>query len=102
MEARVAQLEAQLSAAAEKVANLESALVSARRIGAAIGVLMTVRRVTEDEVFDVLRVASQNTNRKLRDVAEDVLYAGDIGDLTPEPDTVGTRTAVRAWTAPGA
>lgn len=58
------------------IANLESALVSARRIGAAIGVLMASQRVTDDQAFRLLVRASQSRNRKLRDIAEDVVLTG--------------------------
>jgi hypothetical protein len=58
--------------------HLDRALVSGRRIGAAIGILMASRRLTEQQAFDALRVASQRGNRKLRDVAEDVLLTGEL------------------------
>jgi len=45
-------------------------------IGTAIGILMAVRGITEPEAFDLLRVVSQHTNRKLRDIAEDVVRLG--------------------------
>ena len=59
---------------AEEVAQLREALVSNRRIGMAMGILMRDRNVDEQEAFAVLRRISQNSNRKLRDVAEDVIY----------------------------
>jgi AmiR/NasT family two-component response regulator len=34
---------------------------------------MNQRHVTDEQAFDILRRTSQNTNRKLRDVAEDVI-----------------------------
>jgi ANTAR domain-containing protein len=61
-----------------KIANLEIALVSARRIGAAMGTLMGRHGLTDDPAFDRLRGNSQNTRRKLRDVAEDVLLTGTL------------------------
>ena len=45
----------------------------------AIGILMSQRRFTRQEAFDVLRVASQNSNRKLADIAVEV---ADTGTLT--------------------
>jgi GAF domain-containing protein len=61
---------------------LTLALQSNREIGAAIGVVMTRLLVTRDQAFDLMRIASQRTNRKLRDVAQDVLDSGtlDIGE----------------------
>lgn len=58
--------------------HLNVALVSGRRIGAAIGILMASRRLTEQQAFEALRVSSQRGNRKLRDVAEDVLLTGEL------------------------
>jgi len=59
-----------------QVQQLEAALLSNRRIGVAMGIIMARTHMTVDEAFDELRVASQNSNRKLRDVAEDVIYEG--------------------------
>jgi AmiR/NasT family two-component response regulator len=42
-------------------------------IGQAKGILMARQGVSGDEAFDVLRRASQRQNRKLRDVATDVV-----------------------------
>ena len=69
-----------LAAAAEReqLEQLRQAVASNRVIGTAIGILMTVRRIPEGEAFDVLRVASQHTNRKLRDSAEDIVRLGVV------------------------
>jgi hypothetical protein len=58
--------------------NLETALGTSRRIGAAVGVLMARRLVTYDDAFELIRATSQNLNRKVRDVAEHVLQTGDL------------------------
>ena len=58
--------------------HLEKALASNRRIGMAIGILMSRRQLTEQEAFDCLRIESQRRNVKLRDIAETVIYTGDI------------------------
>ena len=71
-----------LAQAENQVANLETALASNRRIGAAIGVLMASRRVTSEEAFALLRMASNKSNRKLRDVADRVVLTGSL-DLVP-------------------
>jgi hypothetical protein len=65
-----------------RVHNLEKALASNRRIGMAIGVLMNAHKLTDEQAFDLLRIASQNTNRKLADVAEDVVETGML-DVSP-------------------
>jgi hypothetical protein len=44
---------------------------------------MALRRITADEAFDMLRARSQQSNRKLRDIAEEVILTGTIG--APEP-----------------
>ncbi len=62
----------------DKITHLEVALASCRRIGAALGVIMATRKVTEEQAFQVLRGASQDRNRKLRDLADDVLLTGAI------------------------
>jgi len=58
--------------------HLNRALLSGRRIGAAMGILMASRRLTEQQAFDALRVASQHSQRKLRDLADDVLLTGEL------------------------
>lgn len=62
----------------DDVANLQVAMTSNRRIGAAIGVLMTSRHITEESAFALLREASQHANRKLRDIAEAVILTGAL------------------------
>lgn len=66
----------------ENARNLRTALESNREIGVAMGVLMATMKLTREQAFDLLRIASQNTNRKLRDVARDV---GDTGSLELPP-----------------
>lgn len=72
----IAALEAQAVIDQGEIANLKIALNSARRIGAALGIIMVTHKVTEEKAFAALRTASQHTHRKLRDVAEDVLLTG--------------------------
>jgi hypothetical protein len=57
----------------EQVRQLTAALASNRRIGMAMGIVVRQLDVDEDEAFDVLRRMSQESNRKLRDVAEDII-----------------------------
>jgi AmiR/NasT family two-component response regulator len=56
-----------------EVTQLKVARDSNRRIGMAMGIVMSQQQVDETVAFDMLRRISQNTNRKLRDVAEDVI-----------------------------
>ena len=60
----------------ENVVNLEHAVQSNRGIGVAMGVLMNTYKITQTEAFDLLRMASQNTHRKLVEVAEGVTDTG--------------------------
>ena len=70
-----------LDQAERRAANLQAALASNRQIGTAMGILMQQRKVTEAEAFDQLRRASQTANRKLRDVADDVVLTGTLPPL---------------------
>ncbi|HEX8080256.1 MAG TPA: ATP-binding protein [Jatrophihabitans sp.] len=67
-----------LNRAEDKVANLERALASNRQIGAAMGILMTRLKLTDEQAFDLLRKTSQNRHRKLRDIAEEVTITGEL------------------------
>jgi hypothetical protein len=68
---------------------LSTALQSNRDIGAAMGVLMARLLVTREQAFDLMRIASQRTNRKLRDIALEVLDRGTLAYLE-EPRTPGS------------
>jgi AmiR/NasT family two-component response regulator len=72
-----------LAAERERASNLAIALVSNRHIGAAIGVLMAFRNITEDQAFKLLRQTSQRTRRKLREVAEEVTRTGVLPESQP-------------------
>ena len=65
-----------------EVEQMRAALGTSRRIGAAIGIVMAARRVTEDGAFAILRQASQDTNRKLRAPADDIVATGDVSALS--------------------
>jgi GAF domain-containing protein len=56
--------------------HLRLALESNRQIGVAMGVLMSRQHVTRQQAFDLLRIASQHTHRKLADIAMDVSETG--------------------------
>lgn len=62
--------------ASDRAENLMKALESNRDIGVAMGVLMQTHRFTREQAFDVLRVASQDSNRKLADIAAEVAETG--------------------------
>ena len=68
-----------------RAANLHRALMSNRRIGVAIGILMARGQCTEDQAFAAMCEASQALNRKLRDLADDVALTGTLPDLPTPP-----------------
>lgn len=72
----------ELAEARRRVANLELALQTNRRIAMAIGIIMARRGLPEDGAFEVLREASQQTHRKLRDIADDIVYTGVVPNVS--------------------
>jgi len=67
--------------------NLRLALESNREIGIAMGVLMSRHHVQKQAAFDLLRMASQHTHRKLRQIAMEVAETGTLDFPLP----VGSR-----------
>jgi hypothetical protein len=65
----------------DRAEHLVRALGSNREIGMAMGIIMAKHLVTSEEAFMVLRLASQHTNRKLAEVAAQVVATGAV----PEP-----------------
>lgn len=61
--------------------NLEMALLRSRTIGAAMGILMERHKLTPDRAFDLLRTASQDHNRKLADIAAELVETGTTDGL---------------------
>jgi ANTAR domain-containing protein len=76
--AEIERLRSELAVARTTIANLQAALTSSRDIGPAIGILMCQHGVGAEQAFDLLRAASQNTHRKLRQIAADVVYTGSL------------------------
>ena len=70
---------------------LAEAMVSTSVIDQAIGILMSQQRCTASTAFDLLRQASQNRNRKLRDVAGDIISS--VSGEPPQP-----RRSFKAYT----
>ena len=75
-----ATLAIQAAAAAESADSLKAALESSRVIGVAIGVLAERHGITPAEAFDVLRIVSNHTNRKLSDLAEEFMSTGELAE----------------------
>ena len=57
----------------EDAASLRRGLLSNREIGKAVGMLMLLHEMTEEQAFDLLRRHSQALNIKLADVAREVI-----------------------------
>jgi chromosome segregation ATPase len=74
----IAELQAEGLVNKEYTRNLELALRSSRTIGAAIGIVMAKQAVHEAEAFEILRQASMDTNRKVRDLADEVVLTGEV------------------------
>ena len=66
-------------AAFELSRDMAKAMESRSEIEQAKGVLMSTHRIDADTAFDLLRQQSQTTNRKLRDVAADVVNEASAG-----------------------
>ena len=58
--------------------NLNRAVAARHRVGLAQGILMTRRQLTTDQAFTLLKRHSQNTNVKLRAIAQTVIQTGDL------------------------
>jgi AmiR/NasT family two-component response regulator len=75
-----------------KLTNMSAAGDSKASIGVATGVLMERFGLTEVQAFAVLRRHSQDQQKKLRDVADELLATGNL----PGPDPTQRRAG---WTA---
>jgi hypothetical protein len=62
----------------DTAAHLARALESNREIGVAMGVLMTQHKITREQAFNLLRITSQHTHRKLSQIAADVADTGTL------------------------
>lgn len=74
----IAELQAGGVHRADHAAQMEEALVAARVIGAAIGIVMADRRCNQQQGFEILKKVSQDSNRKLRLVADHVVLTGTL------------------------
>jgi GAF domain-containing protein len=63
--------------------NLQKALESRAVIDQAKGVLMERYKLTPDQAFELLAQASMGTNRKLRDVANQLVETGELAQPNP-------------------
>ena len=68
--------ESAVDQAVSRAGQFREAMDSNRVIGTAVGIMMTFHRLTATQAFELLVAASQHTNRKLRDLAADVVAGG--------------------------
>jgi len=68
---------------ADDLAGMRAAMASRAVIEQAKGILMERHKVTEDQAFTQLSRASQNTNIKLRDVADELVRTGALPERPP-------------------
>ena len=69
----------------ERADQLDQARATTGEIGMAMGVIMARGRMTQEEAFEVLRRASQHLNRKLRDVAAELVETGQLPERPAPP-----------------
>ena len=67
-----------IDVADNRAAQLRGALDSNRIIGTATGILMATHRLSATQAFQLLTRASQDSNRKLRDLAVQVVEIGRL------------------------
>ncbi|HET9647208.1 MAG TPA: ANTAR domain-containing protein [Microlunatus sp.] len=79
--AMILELQAEGLISQKHAEQLQEALHTSRRIGAAIGIVMATRKVSEAHAFLTLSRASQNSNRKVRVIADELVDTGDVSDL---------------------
>lgn len=71
--------------AVQRQAGLARSVATRQLIGQAEGILMERHKLTSDEAFALLVRVSQNGNVKLRDVAEQLVRSGSLGDVATPP-----------------
>ena len=71
--AEILESRVEVTTANQTIAQMTEALATRDVIGQAKGVLMVRESCSADDAFDILRRASQRTNRKLHDVAADLV-----------------------------
>lgn len=79
----------------EQASHLSQALHTSRQIGTAVGIVMTRHEVSAEDAFQFLASASQNQNRKLSLIAEQVTRTGQL----PEPVLRRPLARVASFTA---
>ena len=68
----------QLRNTSDDLIQMRTVMMSRACIEQANGILMERNKITEDEAYTILTHASQRTNIKLRDVAEELVRTGTL------------------------
>ncbi|WP_195909222.1 ANTAR domain-containing protein [Microlunatus sp. Gsoil 973] len=71
--------------AQEEIVTLGEAVQSNRVIGIALGILVERYGIAPDVAFTYLRRLSQDNNRKLRELAAELVETGRLLDQVPRP-----------------
>jgi GAF domain-containing protein len=82
------------------VDNLQAALESRAVIDQAKGILMERHKVTPDQAFQLLAQASMAANRKVRDVADELVRTGELPAVRPRGGRRSAAAARRDGTGP--
>lgn len=70
---------------AQKLDQLNQKVAVRDLIGMAKGILMERYKITPERAFSVLIRVSQQSNRKLRDIAQELVDSGDLANPKPKP-----------------
>lgn len=65
--------------------NLGDAIATRQSIGEAVGIVMERHKVTSQVAFELLTRASQNTNTKMRDLADQIAHTGHVPEVAETP-----------------
>jgi len=71
---------------AREVGELMTGMIARKTIGQAIGIIMERHQITEDRAFAFLSRASQTSNIKLRDIAQEVVETAQRRGERPQAD----------------
>ena len=78
-------LSLEVQSARSEAEQMRIALQNSRQIGTATGILMARGCLTPEQAFEQLRQTSQHLNRKLRDIARDVVETGQLPQTAHRP-----------------
>ncbi|WP_168207624.1 ANTAR domain-containing protein [Microlunatus elymi] len=76
----LAALQEALAEAENEIASLRTALEANRVIAVALGILIERYGISQDTAFAYLKRLSQDNNRKLRDLAAELVDTGKLSD----------------------